>query len=93
MKFLNPFSQKYTRFTECQRHVIAATLLNFEYDPQSNYLLAKNAKMGLGPAAFLPRSKTALAAVSQQLDSMAAESVITTTDISKSNADKPIMIH
>jgi hypothetical protein len=49
--------------------------------------------MGLGPATFLPRSKKALATVNQQLDFMAAASVITTTDISKSNADKPIMIH
>ena len=49
--------------------------------------------MGLGPAAFLLRSKTSLAAVNRHLDYMEAASVITTTDISKGYTDKPIMIH
>ena len=70
-----------------------ATILNFKFEPQSEYLLQKNANMGLGPAAFLPRSKTALAAVNQQLDSMEAASVITTRDISRSHADEPIMFY
>lgn len=93
LKFPLPFQTKYTRFTECPSHTIMETLLNFEFEPQPKYLLQKNSKMVLGPAAFLPRSKTSLSDVNQQLDSMSAASVLTTMDIYKSYTDKPIMVH
>jgi hypothetical protein len=31
LKFLNPFSQMFTRFTKCPLHAITTTLLNFEF--------------------------------------------------------------
>lgn len=93
LKFLLPFQKKHTRFVECPNHAIMETLLNFEFEAQSDYLLQKNSNMGLGPEAFLPRSKTSLAAINQQLDSMAEASVVTTTDISKIHADEPIIVH
>ena len=48
--------------------------------------------MGLCPEYFLPWSKTTLASINANLESIESETVITTQDITKLQADHPIMV-